>query len=86
MSKEIGFHFGALSETLEEQANEQGFTLDDYAEFCENVKMGLVAAHIHGFITDGEYNKILPRFMKYIVKNIKPLKCGESNERYNANK
>lgn len=79
MSKEIGFHFGALSENLEEQANKQGFTLDDYAEFCEKVKFGLVAAHISGFITDGEYNKILPRFMKFIVKNIKPLKAGDTN-------
>ena len=59
MAKEIGFHFGALADPLEKQANQQGFTL-----------------HIHGLITDGEYNRILLRFIKYLAKKVKPLKDG----------
>lgn len=79
MSKIVGFHHGALSDTYEEQANAQGYTLGDHAEFAQNVGFGLVAAHIHGCITDSEYDKILQRFQKKIlVKNLKPLE--ERNE------
>ena len=69
----IEFHHGSLADNYEKQANKQGFTFGDMAEFVDNVGFGLVAAHIHGCITDGEYNKILQRFqekmlMKYIEK------------------
>lgn len=76
MAKEIGFHFGALADPLEKQANQQGFTLGEHAEFCEEVTFGVVAGHIHGLITDGEYNRILLRLIKYLAKKVKPLKDG----------
>ena len=70
----VGFHHGALSDSYEKQANEQGFTLGDHAEFAQKVGFGLVAAYIHGCITDSEYNRILDRFQKKIlVKNLKKL-------------
>lgn len=75
MTKMVKFYHGALADSYEEQANAQGFTLGDYAEFVQNVAFGLVAAHIHGCITDSEYDKILQRFQKKIlVKNLKELK------------
>ena len=37
MSKEVTFHYGALSDPLEQQANAQGFTLGD-KENSESVK------------------------------------------------
>ena len=68
----IEFHHGALSDSYEEQANAQGFTFGDKAEFVEKVGFGLVVAHIHGCITDSEYNKILQRFQqKILVKFLK---------------
>ena len=63
----IEFHHGALSDSYEEQANAQGFTFGDKAEFVEKVGFGLVTAHIHGCITDSEYNKILQRFQRKIL-------------------
>lgn len=40
---------------------------------------GLVAAHVHGVITDKEYGKILQRFQKKIlVKNLRPMKGREN--------
>ena len=72
--KEIGFHYGALCDTYEKQANDQGFTFGDDAEFVEKVGFGLVAAYIHGCITDSEYDKILQRFQKKILlKMLKPI-------------
>lgn len=74
----VGFHHGVLADSYEEQANEQGYTFGDNADWVQKVGFGLVAAYIHGCITDAEYNKILCRFQtKILVKNIKPLKEGE---------
>ena len=68
----IVFYHGAFSNTYEEQANMQGYTLGDKADFVQKVGFGIVAAHIHGCITDSEYDKILRRFQtKIISKNLK---------------
>ena len=74
----IMWHIGALAKPLHEQAEGWGYRLNDY-EFCENVLFGIVAAHIHGAITDGEYNKILDRFFKKIVNPRLEEMKGESN-------
>ena len=77
----IGFHHGALCDSYEEQANAQGFTFGDKAEWVQKVGYGLVCAYIHGCITDGEYDRILQRFQKKILlKNIKPQESEEQNE------
>jgi hypothetical protein len=75
---DIEFRHGALADTYEKQANKQGFTLGDRAEWIQRVGFGLVCAHIHGCITDAEYDKILQRFQKKIlVKNLKRIKESE---------
>lgn len=78
--KEIVFYHGALDDAYEKQANDQGFTFDDNAEFVQKVGFGLTAAYIHGCITDSEYDKILQRFQKKIlVKMLKPLKKDDAD-------
>ena len=74
----VEFHHGALSDTYEEQANKQGLTFGDKAEWVQEVGFGLVCAHIHGCITDTEYDKILQRFQKKIlIKNLKHISGKE---------
>lgn len=63
----IEFHHGALSDSYEKQANAQGFTFGDKAEWVQKVGFGLVCAHIHDCMTDSEYSKILQRFQKKIL-------------------
>lgn len=71
----VKFHHGALCDTYEKQANEQGYTFGDKAEWVEEIGYGLKCAYIHGCITDSEYDKILQRFQKKIlIKNLKTLK------------
>lgn len=68
----IEFYHGALADTYEEQANKQGFTFGDNADFVQKVGFGLTAAHIHGCITDSEYDRILRRFQtKILLKFLK---------------
>lgn len=73
----IEFHYGALADSFEEQANKQGFTFGDKAEWIQDIGFGLVCAHIHGVITDSEYDKILKRFQdKILIKNLKKMEGG----------
>ena len=70
----VEFHYGALADSYEEQANRQGFTFGDKAEWVEKVGFGLICAHIHGCITDAEFDKILRRFQqKILIKNLKSI-------------
>lgn len=78
--KTIGFHHGALCPPYEQQANEQGYTLGKNAAFFHKVGFGLVAAYIHGYITESEYDRILKRFQRDLAKNVKPLEEGEQNK------
>lgn len=74
----VEFHHGALCETYEKQATDQGFTFGDDAEWVQKVGFGLVCAHIHGCITDSEYDRILQKFQKKIlVKRLKRLSESE---------
>lgn len=74
----VGFHHGALCDSYEKQANDQGFTFGDDAEWVQKVGFGLVCAHIHGCITDSEYDRILQKFQKKILlKRLKRLSESE---------
>ena len=74
----VEFHHGALSDTYEEQANKQGLTFGNKAEWIQNIGFGLICAHIHGCITDAEYDKILQRFQKKIlIKNLEHISGKE---------
>lgn len=77
----IGFHHGAFADSYEEQANKQGYTFGELADWVEKIGYGLVCAHIHGCITEKEYDKILQRFQgKVLAKYVKPLKDGTDYE------
>lgn len=78
--KMVGFHHGALCDSYEKQANEQGFTFGKNAKFVQKVGFGLVAAHIHGCITDSEYDKILKRFQKKLVMFLEPLEVENETD------
>ena len=77
----VEFQHGELCDDYEKQANDQGFTFGDDADWIQKVKFGLVCAHIHGCITDGEYDKILQRFQrKILLKRLKRLPESEDEE------
>ena len=79
MSVVVGFHHGALADEYEKQANEQGFTFGEDAKFVQDVGFGIIAAWIHGCMTDKDYDRILQKFQKKIlVKNLKKLKEVEN--------
>lgn len=75
ISVEIGFIYGALSDPLEKQANEQGFTLGDKREHLETLSRAMVVCRINGLCTDSQYDAMCKKMQKKVVKALKPLKC-----------
>ena len=74
MPKMVGFHHGALCDSYEKQANEQGLTLGKDKELLEKLGFCVVMCHIHGLLTESRYDEALKRLQKKIVKSLKPLK------------
>jgi len=86
MSRMIGFNHGALSDSYEKQANEQGFTLGEEKERLEKLGFSVVYCWIHGVLTDSQYDMALKKLQKQLVKAIKPLpeppKEGSTDENH----
>lgn len=70
----IEIKYGALSDELEKQANDQGYTLGDKQELLEKLAFGLIINHIHGTLTDSAYQRALEKLHKMVMAAIKPLK------------
>lgn len=68
---QINLNYGALSAPLEEQANEQGFTLGEKAELFEKMAYGLVLNMIHGTLTHSQYEKAIQRLHNKVIKEVK---------------
>lgn len=77
--KSIEFHYGALNDSLENQANNQGYTLGDKAGQLEKYVDEIIDLWINELLTDKEKDKSIERLHKKIIKIIKHIKGGENN-------
>lgn len=73
MSKQIGFHHGALCDPYEQQANNQGYTLGEEKELLEKLGFSIVFCWVQGLLTDSQYDSALRKLQKKLVKAVKPL-------------
>lgn len=78
---EVGFHYGALCEPLEVQANKQGFTLGDKKETIEELNHAMLMCWIHGLATDSQKDAMMKKMQKKVVKALKPLKSEQEDLR-----
>jgi hypothetical protein len=67
-NKQIGIHFGCLAEPLQIQAGKQGFVIKDVEYLQEDID-DLNRLHFKDYFSDSEWDKILKRTIKKIVKN-----------------
>lgn len=70
--KELWFSFGALSDKLSEQYKRQGYELKN-AEKWDELVHSTVMLHIHGILTDTEYDECRKKILKKYKDN-----CAES--------
>ena len=75
--KTVGFSYGALMPTLEEQASEQGFTLGNKADNFEKLRESISWLTFHNILTDSQINMAYKKLQKQVVKSLKPLKKKE---------
>lgn len=73
MNKEVTFHYGALCDGLEVQANEQGFTLGGKADYLQRLYDSMIMCWVHGLVTDSQKQGMMKKIQKEIVKALKPL-------------
>ena len=73
MPRTIGFHHGALVDSYEKQANEQGFTLGEERERLEKLGFSLVYSWIQGCLTDAQYDMALRKLQKQLAKAVRQL-------------
>lgn len=64
----IGFHFGAMCDPLEKQAEAQGVIVKDVAKW-QRAADAIVDLMIFDILTDTEVYKARQRLMKRIIKN-----------------
>ena len=74
---EVGFRHGALCDSYEKQANEQGFTLGGQAELFYKVAFSYNLLRIHGYLTDSQADMVCKKIQKQLMKNLKPLENKE---------
>lgn len=67
------FGFGALSPTFEEQANGQGYTLGDKAEYFDKVSDAYITLRLGGFLTDSQCDSICKKIVKKLAKSCQKL-------------
>ena len=77
MNKEVMFSYGALSDTLEQQANSQGYTLGKESELLQKLNNSMIMCWIHGLCTDSQQEAMMNKLHKKIMKALKPIETED---------
>lgn len=71
MNKTIGIHLGALSDTIENQLESQGFTFDTKeVRHFQKVADALLMVSFAGLITDSVREKANQKLYKKVIKHV----------------
>jgi hypothetical protein len=74
MTNQVEFRYGAISDNLEKQANEQGYSLGEKAEELERCKKAIITLMFGEILTDSQKDKAYQKLHKRVLKALKPLK------------
>ena len=66
----VEFRHGALCDSYEKQANEQGFTLGEKAELFDKIGFSYNLLRIHGYLTDSQADMVCKKIQKNLFKNL----------------
>jgi len=73
MNNKVGFSYGVLYDSLEEQANKQGYTLSKDADTFEKIRKAINMCMFH-VATDSQVSTMTKKLHKKIIKALKPIK------------
>ncbi|EKS4345028.1 hypothetical protein QB607_003031 [Clostridium botulinum] len=74
--KKVGFSYGVFGDSLEKQANDQGFTLNDNAEKFEKIRRAINMCGFH-VATESQVDSMLKKLHKQILKSLETLSQEE---------
>lgn len=77
MSKEVIFHYGALSDPLEQQANDQGFTLGYDSVFMDMVNRSIYECWLNGLCSEPEWKSMIHKLGVKVSEALTPLSKEE---------
>jgi hypothetical protein len=67
----LSMHFGLVPGSLEEQLNDQGYTLGSKAETYEKIYDSIVRVYMYDLITREDFNMIVRKFYQYLEADAK---------------
>ena len=70
--KEIGIHYGILSDKIEVQLEKQGYK-DKKIDIHNRILDGINTLHIKDYITDKQKTNMINKLHKDIIKNLEEL-------------
>lgn len=70
---EIRFYHGICGESYEKQANAQGFTLGEKADFFEKIRHACNFLGINGYLTSSQADSVCRKIQNNLVKELKSL-------------
>ena len=73
MTKEVTFRFGALSDPLEKQANDQGFTLGYDSVFLDMVNRSIYECWLNGLCSEPEWKSMIHKLGVKVSEALRPL-------------
>ena len=79
MDNKVGFSYGVLYESLEEQANKQGYTLGKDADTFEKIRKAINMCMFH-VATDSQVSTMTKKLHKKVIKALKPMLMQSEGE------
>lgn len=67
----VVFHYGALADSLEEQARSQGLTLGNDGERLQQLNDAMLMCWIYGLCTDSQKDSMMKKLQKQILKSLR---------------
>jgi len=67
MSNNVGFSYGCLGDSLEEQANKQGYTLGEDADTFEKIRKAINMCMFH-VATDSQVSAMTKKLHNKVIK------------------
>ena len=72
MDNKVGFSYGVLYESLEEQSNKQDYTLGKDANTFEQIREAINMCMFH-VATDSQVSTMTKKLHKKVIKALKPI-------------
>ena len=69
---EVQFRYGVANKSFEQQANEQGYTLGNRADYLQYLGNALAILRMNEILTQSQYNSAIKKLHAQLVAEVRP--------------